>query len=86
LYIACAYAQLPIQPKFNSHFRSQALSNPLTFLVPARQSFTSPKMAVKTAGGNSAFHNTVNDFAHIEDPNERTQHHYIDIGVYTDNQ
>ncbi|KAL1600233.1 acid phosphatase pho5 [Nothophoma quercina] len=28
-------------------------------------------MAIKTAGGNSAFHNTVNDFAHIEDPNER---------------
>jgi PHS family inorganic phosphate transporter-like MFS transporter len=24
-------------------------------------------MAIKTAGGNSAFHNTVNDFAHIED-------------------
>ncbi|KAF9693898.1 hypothetical protein EKO04_008344 [Ascochyta lentis] len=28
-------------------------------------------MAIKTAGGNSAFHNTVNDFAHIEDPAER---------------
>jgi PHS family inorganic phosphate transporter-like MFS transporter len=25
----------------------------------------------KTAGGNSAFHNFHNDFAHIEDPNER---------------
>ncbi|AOW00968.1 major facilitator superfamily domain-containing protein [Yarrowia lipolytica] len=25
----------------------------------------------KTAGGNAAFHNFVNDFAHIEDPNER---------------
>ncbi|ODQ68278.1 phosphate permease [Nadsonia fulvescens var. elongata DSM 6958] len=24
-----------------------------------------------TAGGNSAFHNTINDFAHIDDPNER---------------
>ncbi|KAI0584556.1 Inorganic phosphate transporter 1-6 /Pi cotransporter [Pyrenophora tritici-repentis] len=28
-------------------------------------------MAAKTAGGNSAFHNFNNDFAHIEDPNER---------------
>jgi PHS family inorganic phosphate transporter-like MFS transporter len=25
----------------------------------------------KTSGGNAAFHNFVNDFAHIEDPNER---------------
>src|ERR1700712_4249328 len=25
----------------------------------------------KTAGGNSAFHNFNNDFAHIRDPNER---------------
>ncbi|ORY12184.1 inorganic phosphate transporter 1-6 /Pi cotransporter [Clohesyomyces aquaticus] len=28
-------------------------------------------MAKKTAGGNAAFHNFHNDFAHIEDPNER---------------
>jgi PHS family inorganic phosphate transporter-like MFS transporter len=28
-------------------------------------------MATKTAGGNSAFHNFHNDFAHIADPNER---------------
>ncbi|KAH7125211.1 inorganic phosphate transporter 1-6 /Pi cotransporter [Dendryphion nanum] len=28
-------------------------------------------MANKTAGGNAAFHNFNNDFAHIEDPNER---------------
>ncbi|KAF2004901.1 inorganic phosphate transporter 1-6 /Pi cotransporter [Amniculicola lignicola CBS 123094] len=28
-------------------------------------------MANKTAGGNNAFHNFHNDFAHIEDPNER---------------
>lgn len=27
--------------------------------------------AVKTAGGNAAFHNFHNDFAHIQDPNER---------------
>ncbi|KAK9247134.1 major facilitator superfamily domain-containing protein [Lipomyces tetrasporus] len=27
--------------------------------------------AVKTSGGNAAFHNFVNDFAHIADPNER---------------
>src|SRR5438876_3243802 len=27
--------------------------------------------ANKTSGGNSAFHNFNNDFAHIEDPNER---------------
>ena len=26
---------------------------------------------VKTAGGNAAFHNFHNDFAHIQDPNER---------------
>lgn len=26
---------------------------------------------VKTAGGNAAFHNFNNDFAHIQDPNER---------------
>ncbi|KAK9465990.1 major facilitator superfamily domain-containing protein [Lipomyces arxii] len=26
---------------------------------------------IKTAGGNAAFHNFVNDFAHISDPNER---------------
>jgi PHS family inorganic phosphate transporter-like MFS transporter len=25
----------------------------------------------KTAGGNAAFHNFHNDFAHIQDPNER---------------
>lgn len=28
-------------------------------------------MAMKTAGGNAAFHNFHNDFAHIQDPNER---------------
>lgn len=28
-------------------------------------------MATKTAGGNNAFHNFHNDFAHIQDPNER---------------
>jgi PHS family inorganic phosphate transporter-like MFS transporter len=28
-------------------------------------------MAYKTAGGNAAFHNFNNDFAHIQDPNER---------------
>ena len=28
-------------------------------------------MAMKTTGGNSAFHNFHNDFAHIQDPNER---------------
>lgn len=27
--------------------------------------------ANKTSGGNNAFHNFNNDFAHIEDPNER---------------
>jgi PHS family inorganic phosphate transporter-like MFS transporter len=27
--------------------------------------------ANKTSGGNSAFHNFNNDFAHIQDPNER---------------
>jgi PHS family inorganic phosphate transporter-like MFS transporter len=26
---------------------------------------------VKTSGGNAAFHNFHNDFAHIQDPNER---------------
>jgi len=25
----------------------------------------------KTAGGNSAYHNFNNDFAHVQDPNER---------------
>ena len=28
-------------------------------------------MAQKTEGGNVAFHNFHNDFAHIQDPNER---------------
>lgn len=28
-------------------------------------------MATKTSGGNAAFHNFHNDFAHIQDPNER---------------
>jgi PHS family inorganic phosphate transporter-like MFS transporter len=28
-------------------------------------------MATKTTGGNAAFHNFHNDFAHIQDPNER---------------
>lgn len=31
----------------------------------------SGKVYVKTAGGNAAFHNFINDFAHIEDPLER---------------
>lgn len=31
----------------------------------------SEAMATKTAGGNAAFHNFHNDFAHIQDPNER---------------
>lgn len=31
----------------------------------------SPEVVNKTAGGNSAFHNFNNDFAHIQDPNER---------------
>lgn len=28
-------------------------------------------MATRTAGGNAAFHNFHNDYAHIADPNER---------------
>ncbi|KAK5004581.1 acid phosphatase pho5, partial [Elasticomyces elasticus] len=28
-------------------------------------------MAMRTAGGNAAFHNFHNDYAHIVDPNER---------------
>lgn len=28
-------------------------------------------MATKTSGGNAAFHNFHNDYAHIQDPNER---------------
>lgn len=28
-------------------------------------------MALKTSGGNAAFHNFHNDYAHIQDPNER---------------
>jgi PHS family inorganic phosphate transporter-like MFS transporter len=30
-----------------------------------------PAPVIKTAGGNAAFHNFHNDFAHIRDPNER---------------
>src|SRR5258706_9548867 len=30
-----------------------------------------PRQLVRTAGGNSAFHNFHNDFSHILDPNER---------------
>ena len=30
-----------------------------------------PQILHKTAGGNAAFHNFNNDFAHIQDPNER---------------
>ncbi|AAS53813.1 AFR442Cp [Eremothecium gossypii ATCC 10895] len=30
-----------------------------------------PKVYIKTAGGNAAFHNFINDFGHIEDPLER---------------
>lgn len=32
---------------------------------------TNSAPAAKTAGGNSAFHNFNNDFAHVSDPNER---------------
>lgn len=32
---------------------------------------TTAAPVVKTAGGNNAFHNFHNDFAHIQDPNER---------------
>lgn len=28
-------------------------------------------MATRTAGGNAAFHNFHNDYAHVSDPNER---------------
>lgn len=36
------------------------------------KSFTMANVAAnRTAGGNNAFHNFNNDFAHIEDPNER---------------
>lgn len=28
-------------------------------------------MVTKTSGGNAAFHNFHNDYAHIQDPNER---------------
>lgn len=30
-----------------------------------------PVPGAKTSGGNAAFHNFNNDFAHIQDPNER---------------
>jgi PHS family inorganic phosphate transporter-like MFS transporter len=32
---------------------------------------SAPQILHKTAGGNAAFHNFNNDFAHIQDPNER---------------
>ncbi|KAI1041443.1 hypothetical protein LB505_005676 [Fusarium chuoi] len=32
---------------------------------------TTPGPVAKTSGGNNAFHNFHNDFAHIADPNER---------------
>lgn len=34
---------------------------------------------VRTAGGNAAFHNFVNDFSHIEDPNERRRQALAEI-------
>lgn len=35
------------------------------------ESAPQPQILHKTAGGNAAFHNFNNDFAHIQDPNER---------------
>lgn len=38
---------------------------------PSTSSAANTAMATRTAGGNAAFHNFHNDYAHIADPNER---------------
>jgi MFS transporter, PHS family, inorganic phosphate transporter len=40
-------------------------------MVPGSTTMTTPEPVHMTAGGNNAFHNFRNDFAHIQDPNER---------------
>lgn len=41
-----------------------SMSEPIAATAPA-------VILHKTAGGNAAYHNFNNDFAHIQDPNER---------------
>ena len=43
----------------------------LSFTFVPRLGNYCDEMATRTAGGNAAFHNFHNDYAHIADPNER---------------
>lgn len=52
-------------PGFSSSLKNEArMSEPIAAAAPA-------PILHKTAGGNAAYHNFNNDFAHIQDPNER---------------
>lgn len=57
---------------------SSTTQPPTGSLVPSSRSvyrhadtMAAPRVTNKTSGGNAAFHNFNNDFAHIADPNER---------------
>lgn len=47
------------------------LLNNNTSIMKAEQREETTEVYYKTAGGNAAFHNYINDFAHVEDPLER---------------
>lgn len=42
-------------------------------------------MALKTSGGNAAFHNFHNDYAHIQDPNERRRLALAEVDKVSEN-
>jgi hypothetical protein len=80
LHRLSAYKPPPPPPGHPSR-SSHALTNnrpPTGSLVPSSRSvyrhadiMAAPRVTNKTSGGNAAFHNFNNDFAHIADPNER---------------
>lgn len=61
-----------LRPRSSLTWRSvSCLSLLIPWRSPPEQRRSSPGMVTRTAGGNSAFHNFHNDYAHIADPNER---------------
>jgi hypothetical protein len=64
LLLSTSSSPIPILPPFS-------ILPAIQPVMATTESAPQPQFLHKTAGGNAAFHNFNNDFAHIQDPNER---------------
>jgi hypothetical protein len=62
----CRYFDIDIRPRLKVVEARMATTEPVQAPIGAPN-----PVLHKTSGGNAAYHNFNNDFAHIQDPNER---------------